>query len=153
VLWKELVPPFLIIEFASGDGSEERDPTPRVGKFWIYENFLRPAFYAIFVFRTATLEVYHFVERQFERVAANAHGHFAIPRLGVALGLWQGRYHQAEATWLRWWDLQGNLLLTGSERAAQERAAKEQALTQLQQERERAERMAARLRELGIELE
>jgi hypothetical protein len=64
----------------------------------------------------------------------------------VALGLWQGRYHQAEATWLRWWDLQGNLLLTGSERAAQ-------ALTQLQQERERAERMAARLRELGIEPE
>ncbi|MGH7173930.1 MAG: Uma2 family endonuclease, partial [Gemmataceae bacterium] len=28
VLWEELVPPLIVIEFVSGDGSEERDQTP-----------------------------------------------------------------------------------------------------------------------------
>ena len=41
--------------------------------------------------------------------------------------------------WLRWWDDVGNLLLTGEERA--------------EQEKQRAERMAAKLRELGIDPE
>ncbi len=48
--------------------------------------------------------------------------------------------------WLRWWDEQGNLLLTGHERAAQ-------AELQLEQERQRAERLAAQLRAAGIEPE
>jgi hypothetical protein len=50
----------------------------------------------------------------------------------VELGLWQGEYQNAELPWLRWWDLQGNLLLTGEERA---------------------NRLAAQLRALGIEPE
>jgi hypothetical protein len=40
---------------------------------------------------------------------------------------------------LRWWDEQGNLLLTGEERA--------------EQERQRAERFAAQLRALGVEID
>ena len=31
--------------------------------------------------------------------------------------LCQGEYYNMEFPWLRWWDLQGNLLLTGEERA------------------------------------
>ncbi|NET62400.1 MAG: Uma2 family endonuclease [Symploca sp. SIO2E6] len=46
--------------------------------------------------------------------------------------------------WLRWWDNQGNLLLTGDERS--------QLLTsQLEQERQRAERLAEQLRQMGID--
>ena len=37
VLWKEHVPPAIMIEYASEDGSKERDRTPYEGKFWIYE--------------------------------------------------------------------------------------------------------------------
>ena len=37
VLWKEHIAPAVIIEYASGDGTEERDRTPHEGKFWIYE--------------------------------------------------------------------------------------------------------------------
>lgn len=44
-----------------------------------------------------------------------------------------------ELPWLRWWDLQGNLLLTGEERA--------------ELERQRADRLTAQLRSLGIEAE
>ncbi|MDT9276704.1 MAG: Uma2 family endonuclease, partial [Limnospira sp. PMC 737.11] len=41
--------------------------------------------------------------------------------------------------WLRWWDSQGNLLLTGDERAKLAEQRLEQAQLQLQQERQRAE--------------
>jgi Uma2 family endonuclease len=47
VLWREFITPTILLEFASGDGSEERDRTPlsrsaegetsRPGKFWVYE--------------------------------------------------------------------------------------------------------------------
>lgn len=41
--------------------------------------------------------------------------------MGVELGLWQGNYQNQNQRWLRWWDAQGNLLLTGSEQAVLER--------------------------------
>lgn len=52
----------------------------------------------------------------------------------------------AQLPWLRWWDLQGNLLLTGEERAEQESQRAEQ-------ERQRADRLTAQLRSLGVEPE
>jgi hypothetical protein len=55
-----------------------------------------------------------------------------IHPLGVELGIWQGEYQNMELPWLRWWDLQGNLLLTGEERA---------------------DRLTAQLRSLGVEPE
>lgn len=61
-------------------------------------------------------------------------------------------------TWLRWWDLQGNLLLTGSERAllAEERAESAEGRARLAEERAesaevRAAKLAERLRELGVD--
>src|SRR5437588_456354 len=35
VMWQEIETPLLLIEFVSGDGSEERDRTPFTGKFWV----------------------------------------------------------------------------------------------------------------------
>ncbi len=63
--------------------------------------------------------------------------------MGVELGIWQGNYGNTTAPWLRWWDRQGNLLLTGEE--------KSQLLTsQLEQEQQKAQRLSERLRQLGI---
>jgi hypothetical protein len=73
--------------------------------------------------------------------------------LGVELGLWQGEYQNAELPWLRWWDLQGNLLLTGEERAEQEHQRAEQERQRAEQERQRADRLIAQLRSLGVEPE
>ncbi len=63
--------------------------------------------------------------------------------MGVELGIWQGEYINANLPWLRWWDDQGNLLLTGNERAEIEhqRAEKAQA--------ENA-RLREQLRALGV---
>ncbi|MDT9252530.1 MAG: Uma2 family endonuclease, partial [Limnospira sp. PMC 1280.21] len=69
--------------------------------------------------------------------------------------------------WLRWWDSQGNLLLTGDERARIERQRAEQAEQRFEQaevelqqerqraeaERQRAERLAELLRAQGIDPE
>lgn len=183
VLWQEYIPPLIAIEFVSGDGSEERDRTPlyqisgerqKPGKFWVYEQIIRPPFYAIYEVRKASVEVYHLMENHYELVAANERGHYPIHPMGVELGIWLGQYGNLELPWLRWWDSQGNLLLTGDERARIERQRAEnerqraeqaeqrfeQAEVELQQERQRAEaerqraeRLAELLRAQGIDPE
>lgn len=59
--------------------------------------------------------------------------------MNLYLGVWQGTRENRAGKWLRWWDEQGNLLLWGGELA--------------EQERQRAERLAAQLRAAGIEPE
>jgi Uma2 family endonuclease len=144
VLWKEIVAPLIAIEFVSGNGEEERDDTSplsdgenKAGKFWVYEQAIRIPFYAIYEVEKAAVEVYELVGNQYQRARPNQRGHYPIPPLGVELGIWQGEYFNQNLPWLRWWDLQGNLLLAGDERA--------------EQEKQRAEQLAAKLRELGID--
>ncbi|MEH2443218.1 transcriptional regulator [Nostoc sp. 'Peltigera membranacea cyanobiont' 213] len=160
VLWQEHIAPLIVLEFVSGDGSEERDKTPWKGKFWIYEQVIHPAFYGIYEVNKASVEMYHIIESQYQLLPANERGHYPIAPLGVELGIWQGVYQNAELPWLRWWDLQGNLLLSGDERAEQEsqRAELESQRAELESqraelERQRADRLTAQLRSLGIEPE
>ncbi len=54
-----------------------------------------------------------------------------IPQRGIELGIWNGTYQNMELPWLHWWDLNGNLLFMGEERA--------------NQEAQRADRLAAKL--------
>lgn len=158
VLWQEYIAPLIVLEFVSGTGAEERDKTPWTGKFWIYEQVIRPAFYGIYEVTKASVEVYHLVEGQYRLLPVNDRGHYPISPMGVELGIWHGQYLNLELPWLRWWDAQGNLLLNGQEKAAlaeartkQAETQLEQAETQLEQERQRAERLAALLRAQGID--
>jgi Uma2 family endonuclease len=117
VLWQEYVAPLIVIEFVSGDGQEERDKTPITGKFWVYEQAIRVPYYAIYEVKKARVEVYFLTENTYQLMTGNERGHYPIKSLGVELGIWQGLYQNLELPWLRWWDAQGNLLLTGEERA------------------------------------
>lgn len=95
-----------------------------------------------------------------------------FPAIGLGLTLWEGEFEDKTDTWLRWCDEQGQVIPTGSERAAQEaaRAAQEaaraaqaaahaaQATQQAEQATQRAAEtearnraLAAKLRELGID--
>jgi hypothetical protein len=159
-LWQEVIPPQIVIEFVSGNGAEERDKTPWEGKFWIYETVIRPPYYAIYEVEKACVEVYGLTIGRYELIPANERGHFPIPELGVELGIWSGLYGNMDLPWLRWWDSQGNLLLSGHEqaeqqhqRAEQEHQRAEQERQRAEQERQRADRLAARLRELGVDPE
>lgn len=151
VMWQEIVAPLIVLEFVSGEGREERDATPYEGKFWVYERAIRVPFYGIYEVTQASVEVYHLVEGRYRLLPANERGHYSIPLLGVELGIWQGPYQQVTLPWLRWWDSQGHLLLTGEERAVQERRRAERAESLVEEERRRAERLAERLRSLGID--
>lgn len=151
VLWQEWVAPRLVLEFVSGNGSEEWDPTPVTGKLWIYEQAIRAPYYGIYEVAKASVKVNQLVGGRYQLMEPNARGHYEIESMGVELGIWQGIYQEVALPWLRWWDPQGNLLLTGEERAAKEmeRAAKE--MERAERELKRAERLAAQLRALGVE--
>ena len=62
-----------------------------------------------------------------------------FPHVGLGVTLWTGSYEGQTDTWLRWCDVQGQVIPTGAERAAREA--------------ERAERLAAQLRALGVDPE
>jgi Uma2 family endonuclease len=78
------------------------------------------------------LRAYELVNGVYQQIAP---GWF--PEVGLGLILWTGTFENAPGTWLRWCDQAGQVIPTGSERAEQQRL--------------RAERLEARLRELGIE--
>ncbi|MEB3232335.1 MAG: Uma2 family endonuclease [Leptolyngbyaceae bacterium] len=144
VMWQEIVAPLIVIEFVSGNGAEERDATSpfstedaKAGKFWVYEQAIRVPFYAIYEVEQASVEVYTLVANRYQQCRPNERGHFAIAPLGVELGIWDGEYFNQRLPWLRWWDQAGNLLLHGDERT--------------EQEKQRAERLANKLRELGVD--
>ncbi len=71
--------------------------------------------------------------------------------MGVELGIWQGCFQNLERPWLRWWDLHGNLLLCGEERAEQEYQRAEREHQRAERERQRADRLAEYLRSQGID--
>lgn len=146
VMWQEIMAPLIAIEFVSGNGAEERDQTSpfagndaKAGKFWVYEQAIRIPFYLIYEVQKASVEVYELIANRYQLVPANARGHYPIEPMGVECGIWQGRQYNQTLPWLRWWDQEGNLLLTAEERA--------------EQEKQRADRLAAKLRELGIDPE
>ena len=158
VLWKEVVAPLIAIEFVSGNGSEERDATSpfsseeaKAGKFWVYEQAIRMPFYAIYEVEKAAVEVYELIGNHYQKCEPNQRGHYEIGPMGVELGIWQGEYINQTLPWLRWWDSQGNLLLSGEERADRQALRADQETQRADQETQRAERMAAKLRELGID--
>jgi Uma2 family endonuclease len=160
VMWKEIVVPTIAIEFVSGDGSEERDPTPlsggsgvKPGKFWVYEQAIRIPFYAIYEVQKASVEVYELVATRYQRLQPNERGHYPIPPMGVELGIWQGPEGNLTLPWLRWWDSEGHLLPSAEQRADQEKQRADQEKQRADQEKQRADRLAAKLRELGVDPE
>jgi len=156
VLWQEFIAPLIALEFASGNGSQERDKTPlmgreingnanneeaktKPGKFWIYEQVMRIPYYGIYEIKNGKLEVYHLMDGFYRLLTPNERGHYPILPLGIELGLWRGTYQNQTQLWLRWWDDQGNLLLIGSERAELEKQRAEQEKQRAELEKQRAE--------------
>jgi Uma2 family endonuclease len=159
VTWQEGVNPFVIVELLSpGTEKEDLGQTLRTidqppTKWQVYEQALRVPYYIVFdrytdTLRTFILQADRYTELHLEETR------IWMPTLELGLGLWQGTYQSIERLWLRWYDANNNWVLTPEEqetqRAEQETQRAEQAEQQLIQERQRAERLAARLRELGI---
>ncbi len=95
--------------------------------------------YAIFEPDTGTLEVYRLDDGKYQLQQPDNNNRYWIAEMNLFLGTWQGERENRTGDWLRWWDERSDLLLWGLEKA--------------EQERQRAERLAAQLRAAGIEPE
>jgi Uma2 family endonuclease len=149
VMWQELVSPFVVVELLS-PGTEEEDlgrTVRQLGKpptkWQVYEQILRVPYYFVFSRYTNELQAFRLVGGEYESLEVGDEG-LPITQLGLRLGLWQGRYENIERLWLRWFTASGELILTPSEEAATAQARVAQA-------EQRAERLAAKLRELNID--
>lgn len=65
--------------------------------------------------------MYNLIYGFYEPMTPNELGHYIIAPMPVELGVWEGTYQNQQMLWLRWWDLQGYLLLTGQKAAELER--------------------------------
>jgi len=92
VMWDEVVSPLIVVECVSGDGSEERDQTPYRGKFWVYEQAIKAAYYAIWDPFRVRLDVFELVRLRYHPVPPTDAGRFRVPPMEVDLGVWEGSY-------------------------------------------------------------
>ena len=74
-----------------------------------------------------------------------------LEQINLGLSVKSGEYEGKQDTWLRWCDRQGEIYLTGSELAKQASELARQADLKLIQERQKSERLAEKLRSLGID--
>jgi Uma2 family endonuclease len=137
VLWEEdNVPPVLALEVVSKTygGEYERKKT-RYADLGI-------EYYAVYVpdgsprRKRQPLEIYQLVDGDYQQLAGNP---VWLPKVGLGLGRERGIYLGRDREWLYWYDEAGQRLSTPEERIAQESA--------------RADRLADKLKELGIDPE
>lgn len=151
VLWHEGVRPLIVMEYVSGDGSEERDQTPFTGKFWVYERGICATYYLVWEPDAPRIELFELVRGRYQVREPDENGRYWLPEMEVQFGVWRGEYHGYTADWLRAWDRHGNMLPTAAERGDAFRRRAEAERQRAETEKERAEKLAARLRELGVD--
>jgi Uma2 family endonuclease len=169
VIWQERVTPTIAIEILS-PGTEKEDlgrakrkqgkpPT----KWEVYEQILQIPYYAVYDEIAYTFQLFQLINGKYEQIALGQ-APVWIPELELSLGLWHGFWNKSTEWWLRWFDQAGNLILTPEEVqqqekeiAQQERETAQQRAAQAEGEKEiaqqRAKRLAAKLRELGLDPE
>ncbi|MBD2101262.1 Uma2 family endonuclease [Leptolyngbya sp. FACHB-261] len=137
--------PAVVMEFLSETegGEYSSKPTYPPGKWFFYEQILQVPNYVIFEPRTGQLEVYQLGLGRYQLQIPDTQGRYWLEGIDLFLGLREGTKAERTGYWLRWWNAPGELLLWGTELVEQERQLREQ-------ERQRQDRMAAKLRELGL---
>ena len=162
VVWQEEKSPDVVIELLS-ESTAQYDKTE---KKLIYQDKLRVSEYYWFdPWNPSDFVGFHLIKGKYEPKSFTEQGWLISDALELALIRWSGNYRNVETTWLRWATLEGEILPTGQELAQQERQRAEEARQRAEQERQRAEqerqraeqekvradRLAAKLRELGID--
>jgi Uma2 family endonuclease len=153
LVWQFGKPPEVVIEIVSNKIGEELGK-----KLKIYEQ-VRVSYYIVYdpdqhlgqqVLRVHELKGRRYAESQ----------ESWLEQVGLGLRLWEGEFEGRQDIWLRWCYRDGNIVLTGDERAEQERLEKEQQQQRAEQAEHRAEQaehraqlLAEQLRALGIDPE
>ena len=111
--------PSIIIEFLSNIDRGEYDREPG-GRWWFYEKILKVPKYAIFEPNSGRLEVYTLNSGSYEEEIMDKSGFYWIPEVNLFLGVAYDTYREQMGHWLRWWDLEGNVLLWWQEKIARD---------------------------------
>ncbi|BBD60178.1 hypothetical protein NIES2109_29730 [Nostoc sp. HK-01] len=139
MIWQEGIAPFVVVELLSPGTEKEdlgqtlREVNQPPTKWEVYERVLRVPYYIVFDRYSDKLQAFQLVADRYSEIDLNI-PRIWMPSLQLGLGLWQGSYQGIERLWLRWYDADGNWIPTPVE-----------------QESQRAERLAAKLREFGID--
>jgi Uma2 family endonuclease len=131
VLWDEEVVPSFVLEVVSPRYREEYTT-----KLKIYEQ-MGVLYYVIYSSkrkRKPKFEVYKLVDGLYQLLAINT---VWMPEIGLGIGYERGNYGGITREWLYWYDEDGKRYATPNER--------------IQQELNRSNKLAAKLRELGID--
>ncbi len=131
--------PTIVMEFISEtDGGEySYRRVPPLGKWFFYEQVLRVPVYVIFHPENGLLEVYRLVDDRYELDLPDENGRHWLAEMDLFLGTWRGEKEARSSYWLRWWNGAGDILPWAVEKVAAES--------------KRADQLANKLRELGID--
>jgi hypothetical protein len=117
-------------------GQTSRDVNAPPTKWEVYEQILCVPYYVVFDRYTNELQAFELMGNRYQKMQLEEK-HLWLPEIQLGVGLWSGTYQGIDRQWLRWFDGERNWLLTTVEQEAQER--------------QKAERLAAKLRELGVD--
>ncbi len=147
VLWEEEVAPILVLEVVSNTiGGEYTTKLVRYAQMGVL-------YYVIYNpkrRRKAKLEIYKLVNGSYELQAANP---LWMPEIGLGIGNERVNYGGLTRDWLYWYDESNQRYPSPSEQIELERQKATVASQRADLESQRAERLAAQLRALGIEPE
>lgn len=136
-VWEFGKPPEIAVEIVSNKVGQELGT-----KLQDYAR-ARVAYYAVFdplhQLGDAVLRVFELHGNQYTELSEPW-----MEQIDLGLTLWQGEFEGKQYEWLRWCDRAGNVLLTGDERAEQERQRADRA-------QQRADQLAELLRSQGID--
>ncbi len=135
--------PEVVIEIVSNKkGYEDSAKMKRYAEFG-------PWYYVIFdpnnYLKEGILRIYKF--DRFNRSYELMHDTW-LPKVELGVTVWQGKFEESHAIWLRWYDKHGNIILTGKEQAKLERHRTEQERRRTEQERRRTEQAKSRIKRL-----
>ena len=145
-LWEYGKAPDLIVEVVSNDeGGEDTIKLKGYAKIGI-------TYYIIYDpeehLSSKPLRVYGLVSGQYE-LDTSVSPVFAS--LGLGVRIWPGTYEDMSQSWLRWTTAEGQLLLTGKERANSEEQRADGEKQRADQAEREADQLRAKLRQLGID--
>ena len=164
VVWEEEKAPDVVIELLS-ESTANYDKTE---KKQTYQDKLRvPEYFWYDPFNPEDLAGFVLVDGIYQPIELNEQGWLVSKRLELTLVRWKGEYRGVNTVWLRWANLEGEILPNASELAAaaqQKAELAQQELKLAQQEiqlaqqdaqtiQQKADKLAAKLRELGIDPE
>ncbi|MCP4646966.1 MAG: Uma2 family endonuclease [bacterium] len=138
-VWKHGKPPEIAVEVVSNTVGEETG-----NKFRKYAR-IGVLYYVIFdpqeLLQDKPLTIYELHRGRYVPLQ-----NLQLAKVGLSMMLWDGMFEGKYAQWLRWCDLKGRVIPTGLELSVLERRFADQ-------ESQRAERLAEKLKALGISVE